>query len=84
MLIVSSEALDNYPTQPEFYYLKGVALNKLQKFEMAKNVLEEGLGYLLDNKQLENNIYNELVFAYNGLNNVEKAKEYQQKINSNN
>ncbi|QLE01167.1 tetratricopeptide repeat protein [Galbibacter sp. BG1] len=84
MLVVSSEALDNYPTQPTFYYLKGVALNKLQKFKMASEVLEEGLIYLLNDKTLEKNIYKELVKAYNGINNADKAKEYQQKIDSNN
>ncbi|MCM5662229.1 tetratricopeptide repeat protein [Galbibacter mesophilus] len=84
MLAVSSEALDNYPTQPEFYYLKGVALNKLQKFKMATEVLEEGLIYLLDDKQLQKDLYKEMVVAYNGLNNAEKAKEFQQKINENN
>lgn len=84
MLAVSSEALDNYPTQPEFYYLKGVALNKLQNFELATEVLEEGLGYLLDDATLENNIYKELVFAYKGANNLDKAKQYQQKIDASN
>ncbi|WP_335966946.1 tetratricopeptide repeat protein [Galbibacter sp. PAP.153] len=84
MLSVSSEALDNYPTQPEFYYLKGMALNKLQKYKMAVDVLEEGLDYIIDDNTLRNNIYNELVFAYKGLNNPEKTKVYQQKIDADN
>lgn len=84
MLSVSSDALDNFPTQPDFYYLKGVALNKLQEYKMATEVLEEGLGYLLDDKQLENNIFKELMFAYNKLGETEKSNEYQLKIDANN
>ncbi|MCX2681197.1 hypothetical protein OOZ15_14690 [Galbibacter sp. EGI 63066] len=83
MLSVSSEALDNYPTQPGFYYLKGVALNRLKNYKMAVKVLEEGLVYLLGDIELENNIYKELVLAYQAMGNSEKEKEYQLKMKEN-
>lgn len=77
---VSKNALDNYPAQPYFYYARGLALNKKNKFREAAAVLEEALDYMLDDIRLANKIYQELSDAYSGLNNSVKANIYKQKI----
>tara|TARA_R110002012_G_scaffold263456_2_gene446528 strand:+ start:194225 stop:195160 length:936 start_codon:yes stop_codon:yes gene_type:complete len=78
---VSNEALENFPAQPYFYYARGLALNKKNKFREAVRILEASLDYMLDDIPLENKIYKELYEAYSGLNNPEKANEYLRKVN---
>ena len=77
---VSKEALENYPAQPYFYYARGLALNKKNKYHDAISVLEESLDYMLDDIPLANKIYQEISTAYTGLNNPVKANIYLQKI----
>jgi predicted Zn-dependent protease len=82
MLAVSKEALDSYPLQPYFYFAYGTALNNTGDTNKAIEVLESGLDYLLDDGQLESNLYRELSKAYNKIGNTQKANEYLNKINS--
>jgi len=78
---VSHEALENFPAQPYFYYARGLALNKKNKFREAVSILEASLDYMLDDIPLANKIYKELYEAYTGLNNPEKANVYLRKVN---
>jgi tetratricopeptide (TPR) repeat protein len=78
---VSNEALENFPAQPYFYYARGLALNKKNKFREAVSILEASLDYMLDDIPLANKIYKELYEAYTGLNNPEKANVYLRKVN---
>lgn len=77
---ISNEAIENYPSQPYFYYVQGYALNKMNKNKNAVEFLETALDYLVNDNVLENNIYKELVIAYNALSNPVKANMYQRKI----
>lgn len=80
LLITSNEALDNYPAQAKFYYSKGLALNKLKRYNEAIEILLASIDYLIDDLELENNIYKELMLAYDAVGNKEKSKEYQKKL----
>lgn len=77
---VSREALENFPAQPYFYYARGLALNKKNRFREAAAILEESLDYMLDDIPLANKIYTQLSEAYTGLNNPVKANIYLRKI----
>ncbi|QLG45194.1 tetratricopeptide repeat protein [Costertonia aggregata] len=77
---VSAEALENYPSQPYFYYANGLALNKKGKHRDAIAILESGLDYLVGDISLANKIYQELGDAYTALNNTPKANMYLRKI----
>jgi tetratricopeptide (TPR) repeat protein len=77
---LSNEALENYPSQPYFYYANGYALNKKGNHEGAVEVLETALDYMLDDVPLLNKIYQELVDAYTALNDSSKANTYLRKI----
>ena len=70
----SENSIDLYPLQPQFYYFAGLANNQLLKFKKAKDFLEMGLDYLVDDKVLEINFNIQLGEAYNGLGD-EKNKE---------
>jgi len=80
LLSIADEALESYPAQSRFYYARGLALNKLGKHEEAIETLLMSIDYLIDDPELENNIYKELVLAYQATGNNEKTKEYQKMI----
>jgi len=76
---LSYEALEGFPSQPMLYLFQAVALNKLADFELAKESLQNGLDYLIENKLMEIDFYSQLAISYNGMNNANKAEEYRLK-----
>ena len=68
-----------FPLQPELYYYNGLALNQMRNFKKAKDVLEEGLDYLIDNEVLELNFYIQLTETSAGLSNEKDKSKYGQK-----
>lgn len=80
LLQVAEEALNNYPTQPYFYYTGGLAYNKAAKYKEAAKTLEMALDYLIDDATLQKNIYKELALAYSALGNTKKSEHYLQLI----
>jgi predicted Zn-dependent protease len=76
----SREILEEFPSIPYFYYIRGMALNEQQKFKEAATILEEGLGYLLEDTVLEQDFYKALATSYSGLGNTVKASMYMNKI----
>lgn len=76
----SSEAIDNFPAQPYFYFTYGWALNKAGKNKEAVPILESGLDFILDDDVLANKIYKELANAHMALGNSSKANMYLSKI----
>ncbi|ETN94112.1 tetratricopeptide repeat protein [Zhouia amylolytica] len=80
LLSMSTQTLENYPSHPEVYYCKGVALNGLKKYKDAAEFLEIGLNYIIDDRKLQDNIYRQLVLAYKGMGNTKKESEYQNKL----
>lgn len=80
VLKIAEGGLEIYPSQPGLYYNKAHALNRLKKHKEAINVLQTALDYLIDDTELENNIYREFVIAYNAMGDNRKADEYAGKI----
>ena len=80
LLTYMDEVLETYPSQSKFYYTKGKTLNQLKKHTEATAVLETALDFLVDDPVLENNIYRELVLAYQARGNTKKAEEYRRKL----
>ena len=77
----ASAMVDTFPTQPQFYYYSGMANNQLQQFKKAKDMLEMGLDYLVEDKALEINFNIQLGEAYNGLGDFKKKEVYFSKAN---
>ncbi|HSD06482.1 tetratricopeptide repeat protein [Flavobacterium sp.] len=73
--------IDNFPAEPQFYYYAGLANNQLQLFKKAKEVLEMGLDYVVENKDLEINFNIQLGEAYSGLGDTAKKELYFNKAN---
>lgn len=78
---VSEEKTELFPTQPELYYYSGLANNQLQKYKKAKDMLETGLDFIVDNPTLEINFNIQLGEAYSGLGDVKKKDSYFSKAN---
>ena len=76
----STEALESYPLQPQFYYFRGLSLLRQGRVEEAVSVLKEGEGFLLEPSEGSRQIYGALAEAYGVLGDTEKAKRYQDKL----
>ena len=68
--------IELYPLQPEFYYYAGWANNQSTKFKRAKDQLETGVDYIIDNPELEANFYFQLSEAFQGLGDEKKKETY--------
>lgn len=77
--VKSHKALDNYPSQPLFYLINGVALNELNQPKKAIESLETGLDYIIEDTKMEADFYTQLSKAYSLLNNTVKAKAFTDK-----
>ncbi|TDE31560.1 tetratricopeptide repeat protein [Flavobacterium ranwuense] len=77
----ASAMVDTFPTQPQFYYYSGMANNQLKQFKKAKDMLEMGLDYLVEDRALEINFNIQLGEAYNGLGDFKKKEMYFSKAN---
>jgi tetratricopeptide (TPR) repeat protein len=71
-----------YPTEPQFYYYSGLACNQKGLFKKAKDILESGLEFVIDNLKLEINFNIQLGEAYNGLGDMKKKEYYFSKAES--
>lgn len=68
--------IELFPLQPELYYYSGLAYNQLKNFKKAKDTLETGIDYLVDNKDLEVNFNIQLGEAYSGLGDAKKKEAF--------
>jgi tetratricopeptide (TPR) repeat protein len=82
LVIKAEEALEEFPSQPYFYFAKGMGLNRSGKQKEAIKELETALDFLIEDNELGNNIYKELANAYTFLGNSSKANMYLSKIKS--
>jgi tetratricopeptide (TPR) repeat protein len=78
----SDEQMQLFPTQPQLYYYNGLANNQLKIFKKAKDVLESGIDFVIDDKSLEINFNLQLGESYNGLGDMKKKDVYFSKANS--
>lgn len=73
--------VERYPSQPHFYYYSGLGYNQLQLYKKAKDMLESGVDFVIENPVLEANFYIQLGESYNGLGDNKKKELYFQKAN---
>jgi len=75
----AGEMTELFPSQPDLYYLAGLAYNQVKSFSKAKDYLELGIDYVIDNQALEINFNIQLGEAYNGLGDQKKKELYFKK-----
>ena len=77
VLAKKAEAMiELYPSQPQFYYYAGLAYNQLKNNKKAKDLLETGLDYVVNDTALEINFNIQLGEAYNALGDQKKKELY--------
>ena len=69
-----------YPTQASYYFYAGFGHNQLKNFKKAKEFLENGLDFVVENKTLEANFYKELIISCENLNDTAKKQLYSNKL----
>lgn len=79
---VASELIDTFPNQPEYYFFAGKAASQLKNFKKANEILESGLDFVVENKELEIDFLNLLAEVSTALGNAKKSSEYQAKANN--
>lgn len=76
----ADEYLESFPTQSGFYFYAGLGYNKLKEFKKAKNALENGLDFVVENQPLEVNFYKQLIISCENLNDNAKKQVYTNKL----
>lgn len=72
----SESMIELYPLQPQFYYYAGLAYNQQKNYKKAKDLLEMGLDYLVNDPALEVNFNIQLGEAWSGLGDMKKKESY--------
>lgn len=75
----ASKGLELYPAQAQLYLFKGIALNKLEKFNLAVETLMIGVDFVIENPKMESEFYRQLAVSYGGLNQNSQAKKFVEK-----
>lgn len=77
----AAEYIDVYPTQARLYYFAGLGANKQKQYKKAKDFLESGIDFVVEDKDLEANFNRQLGEAYEGLGDVKKKDAYYDRAN---
>ena len=72
----TTDFIDSFPSQPKLYYFAGLAYNQLKNYKKAKEFLEMGMDYLVEDIALEINFNIQLGEASAGLGDVKKKESY--------
>lgn len=76
LLKKSSDYIDLYPTHARLYYFAGLGANQTKQFGKAKDMLESGIDFVVEDVELEANFNRQLGEAYSGLGDTKKKDAY--------
>ncbi len=79
LLKKASGYIDLYPTHARLYYFAGLASNKLGAFKKAKDWLETGIDFVVEDTELEAGFNTQLAKAYEGLGDNKTRDVYKQR-----
>ncbi len=72
----ATNLIDLFPSQPQLYYFAGLGYNQMKNYKKAKDILEMGLDYVVDDRALEINFNIQLGEASAGLGDEKKKESY--------
>mgnify|MGYP006161582899 FL=1 len=85
----AEEFLESFPTQVGFYFYAGYGYNQLKEYKKAKDILENGLDFVVEfspketgvyNNRLNVNFYKQLIISCENLNDNAKKQVYTNKL----
>jgi len=75
----AAEYIDLYPTQARLYYFAGFAANQVKQFAKAKDYLETGIDFVVEDPELELKITKQLTETYSALGDIKKKDSMLQR-----
>lgn len=79
LLKKSEEYIELYPTHARLYYFAGLASNQQKQYAKAKDYLETGIDFVVEDPDLELKITKQLVDTYTALGDNKKKNEMAQR-----
>lgn len=79
--VFSEQNLQLFPNQSQLYYYAGLANNQLKNYKKAKEALQSGLDFIIDDVTLQTNFYIQLGESFAGLNDIKNKELYFNKAN---
>lgn len=76
----ATQWIDLFPTKANLYYYAAKATNKLKKFKQAKEFLDLGMDYVVEDKNLEAGFYKQYMLAADGLSDQKLKQDFQKKL----
>ncbi len=76
----SEEMIDLFPTKSNLYYYAGKGNNNLKNFKKAKDFLEMGIDYVIENKELEKGFCKQFIICAEGLSDAKLKQIYQKRL----
>ena len=80
LIVKATECIELFPTQPNYYYYAGLGYNQLKNYKKAKENLENGLDFVIEDLKLEANFYEQLVISCEFLNDLKAKQLYASKL----
>lgn len=80
LVVKATECIELFPTQPNYYYYAGLGYNQLKNYKKAKENLENGLDFVIEDLKLEANFYEQLVICCEFLNDLKAKLLYASKL----
>lgn len=78
----SEEMIDLFPTKANLYYYAGKGYNNLKNFKKAKDFLEMGIDYVIDDLNLEKGFCKQFMICADGLSDAKMKQTYQKRLDS--
>ena len=78
----SEEYIDLFPTKANLYYYAGKGNNNLKNFKKAKDFLEMGIEYVIDNPNLEAGFCKQFLICADGLSDTKIKQTYQKRLDT--
>jgi tetratricopeptide (TPR) repeat protein len=76
-----SEAyIDLFPTKANLYYYAGKGNNNLKNYNKAKDFLEMGIDYVIDDPNLEAGFCKQFIICADGLSDIKMKQTYQKRL----
>lgn len=76
----SEEFIDLFPTKANLYYYAGKGNNNLKNFKKAKDFLEMGIDYVIDDNNLETGFCKQFIICADGLSDAKMKQTYQKRL----
>ena len=80
LVVKATECMELFPTQPNYYFYAGLGYNQLKNYKKAKENLENGLDFVIEDLKLEADFYEQLVISCEFLNDLKAKQLYASKL----